>query len=856
MVSSLPTGEVTFMFTDIEGSTGLVQRLGPTWDTILADHNRLVRETITASRGVEVSTAGDAFFVVFADATSAVEAAVAIQRSLGAHAWADGLDLRVRAGIHTGDGRLLGDDYIGLDVHRASRICSAAWGGQVLVSGATVERARGRDVDFEDLGDHHLKDLAQPLRLYALVHPDLVSGLPAPRTLTTLPNNLPVRLTSFVGRDEDVDAVREAIRRSRLVTLVGAGGSGKTRLALAVAAEEAISHHDGTWFVDLSGLSDPALVPRAVAQVLEIRERVDAPVLDTLSAALGPRSLLIVLDNCEHVVESCAVLADRLVSSCPDVRVLATSREPLGVPGEVTWPVAPLAVPRDGGSASELERYPSTQLFCERARAAKPSFAVDERSAPLVARICRHLDGLPLAIELAAARTRALGLDELAARIEDRFRLLGGTSRTVADRQRTLEAAVDWSYALLDSSERTLFGRLSVFAGGFTLHDAERVCALEADLDVVDVLTRLVDKSLVVVEEHGGGTRYRLLETLRHYARDRLAERGETDVMRSKHLEWAAEMASTATDTGVGRRADEELDNLRAALEFAVEGGSVELGVRIVQMAQVGQLPEWHDWCRRVLADPTLDGEPRVRLLVRTAGIAFMMADWQASIDLHAEARLGLLELGDSAEAGIALMYEGLSLWGLGERERAGALLRDAVSELEGDALGPYSRALAALGQWEVERDLDLAETLSRKAEIIAREHDLAFELHHILENLARIAIKRSQSRDAAGALREALDIVVADRNDFCLAHVIETIGCWAVATERLDAAGELFGAAAALRAVTGDRPRPWDQQALPQARQAVLDVLGSQWAEEAEARGRELDRDAAVEHARRLLSA
>ncbi len=484
-MSQLPAGTVTLLFSDIEGSTRLLQRLADRYAEVLREHHRLLRLAFGAWDGIEVDNQGDSFFVAFPAAADAVVAAVTAQRALAGHPWPDGVSVRVRMGLHTGEPINIGERYIGVDVHRAARVGAAAHGGQVLLSRTTadlVARALPVGVALRDLGPHRLKDLEHPEHLYQLVVEGLPADFPPLRTLDSRPNNLPLAPTPFVGREREVAQVVALLRHAdvRLLTLTGPGGTGKTRLGQRVAAELLDDFPDGVWFVDLAPITDPALVAATIARVLGVQEGADQPLVASLIEQLREKRLLLVLDNFEQVVGAALQVAE-VLAACPGLKVLVTSRVALRLSREHEYPVPPLALPdpRRLPPLDRLSQYEAVRLFIERAQAVKPDFAVTNENAPAVAEICHRLDGLPLAIELAAARVKLLPPRALLARLGHRLQVLTGGARDLPARQQTLRGAIDWSYRLLAPEEQALFARLAVFVGGRTLEAAEAVCGGE-----------------------------------------------------------------------------------------------------------------------------------------------------------------------------------------------------------------------------------------------------------------------------------------------------------------------------------------------------------------------------------------
>ncbi len=590
MPESLPTGTVTFLFSDVEGSTRLWEDHHEEMKTALAAHDKVMRAAIEDNDGHVFSTSGDAYAAAFKRPGQALQAAIAAQAGLADLSVGDS-SMRVRMAVHTGSADERDGDYFGPAVNRVARLMSVGNGGQVLVSTATAQLIQDTlpaGATLHDLGEHRLKDLSRPEQVYQLLHDSIAHDTRALRSLDAFPHNLPIQLTSFVGRQQEVEEVTKLLSGARMVTLAGVGGAGKTRLAIQTAAELLANYEDGVWLIELAAITDPTRITATVMDVLGVEEKANEEPIDTLTRALSKKQILLVLDNCEHVVDPAANFAAAALGAGTGVSMLATSREMLGVPGEYPFQVKSLASPESLEEEVRLAllRYPAVQLFSERAELARPGWRVTADNADSVVQICQRLDGMPLAIELAAARLRMMPADKIAERLDDRFRLLTGGSRTVLPRQQTLEAAIDWSFDLLSDEEQTLFGRLAVFMGGFTLEAAEAVCGVDPldDYAVLDHIGHLVDKSLVQAEEKEDGVRYRMLETLRQYARQRLAESEEVEPMRKRHAEHFRGLVEEALPNLRGRdeaywfaRLDDELDNIRQAMSWALEAGEAQL---------------------------------------------------------------------------------------------------------------------------------------------------------------------------------------------------------------------------------------------------------------------------------------
>ena len=596
-MAELPSGTVTFLFTDLEGSTRLWEEFPDAMRPALARHDEILRGAIADHDGAIVKTTGDGVHAAFAVALDGLDAAIAAQLALDGHEWGATGPLRVRMGLHTGAAEVRDGDYYGTAVNRAARVMSVAHGGQVIVTRATHELVRDGSYELVDLGEHRLRDLGEPEQMFQVNHPELAHDFPRLRSVDAYPTNLPVQTTSFVGRDDDIADAAKALEDARVFTLTGVGGVGKTRLAVQTAAEILPRFRDGAWLCELGPLTDPAGLPDVLAAALRVQPRQGMSTAESIVDALKEKQLLIVLDNCEHLITAAARMVDAIVRACPEVRVLATSREGLGVRGERIASVRSLELPLEGSSVEALATSEAVRLFADRSLEAGGGFRLDGDNAAAVVALCNRLDGIPLALELAAARTRMMTPAEIAARLDERFRLLTGGSRTAVERHQTLRQAVDWSYDLLDPREQTILNRLGVFAGGFTLDAAEAVAAgvdVEA-FDVLDGVAHLVDKSLVVAEHQGEGTRYRLLETIRHYALERLDDAGETDTVRRRHAEWCVDFA-TRTNAGMRSpdevvwttRLERECDNIRAGVTWAAGVDDADLAIR-----QIGALTVW-----------------------------------------------------------------------------------------------------------------------------------------------------------------------------------------------------------------------------------------------------------------------
>jgi len=900
----------TFLFTDIEGSTRLWQEEPERMRPALARHDTIARAAVEAHHGLVVKMTGDGVHAAFDDPLDAVAATLEMQQALADPEETHGIVLLVRCGLHLGVVERRDNDFFGTPVNRAARIMAAAHGGQVLLSQAVVDLIAdrlGNGLTLRDLGAVRLRDLASPEHVFQLVHPQLRQEFPALRSLEATPNNLPQQVTSFVGRERELAEVKRLLAETRLLTLRGAGGIGKTRLSLQLAAEAMDDHPDGVWFIDLAPVTDPQLVVKATAQVFGVREVGSEPLAQTLCSHLKQMRALLILDNCEHLVDACATLIDAMLRASPTLRVLATSREVLHVAGEQTYQLGALSLPDANGDLDSLSRSEAVQLFVERARLGQQGFALTAQRAPAIAELCLRLDGIPLALELAAARVALLPVEKIVERLNDRFRLLTGGSRSALPRQQTLRALIGWSFDLLSETERTGFARLAAFAGGWTLEAAEAVVPGDgiAREDLLDLVSSLVDKSLVVVENNG--ERYRMLETIRQYAQERLETSGEEPTIRERHFAYylaLVERLEPVLPGGVGQKEALDLleadhDNLRSTLTWAFETPERgQLALRTCGSVyrfwlHRGYWQEGYAWCMKALAQTSKASDKSLHAkALFGAGILGGNLPKDDQRDLYEDALQLSREAGDRKTEAMTLnaLAQALDWRNIDVRlarsmlEQARAINRETGNKtLELHNMSNLVNVLRVQGEHEAalalaEEGLAICQTLGDRLNeaiflhllaLIARDRgdmaaaerfnkqslDISRELRtpdwqsFALLELGELAIIRGDATPGRHYLTEALDISrkIGDRQN--MAECITAAGALASHSGHDEEAARLWGMAEAMLGSSLPTDRV-DRRLIVQYRSRCREILGDAAYDAATGAGRALSREAAIDEA------
>jgi predicted ATPase/class 3 adenylate cyclase/DNA-binding CsgD family transcriptional regulator len=831
-MTSKPTGTVTFLFTDIENSTKLARESPNSWEAAWARHHAILREAIEGANGFIFQDLGDSICASFHKAGDALKAALKSQQDLQHEPWSE-VSIRVRMGIHTGEAESIGNDYSGyLTLSLVKRIMSAGHGGQILVSSTSENLLREQlpqHISLRDIGIHKFIHMPNAVHIFQVIAPDLPKDFPPLRTLDNLPNNLPAQLTSFVGREKELVDVKNLLNNTHILTLIGSGGTGKTRLSIQAASEMLEQYPDGVWLVQLAPILDPLLVPRTTATAIGLRDEPPRPVTDILCDYLSEKKILIILDNCEHLVEACARMADRILHAAPNAQILASSREALAIGGEVTYRVPSLELPDLSHlpPIESLSQYEAVKLFIDRAKSAVSTFTVTNENAPALAQVCHYLDGIPLAIELAAAKVRVLSMEQIVQRLDDRFRLLTGGSRTALERHQTLRATIDWSHNLLSPIEQILFRRLSCFVGGWTLEAAESVCEsgpIKSD-DVLSLIEQLINKSLVLTEEASHETRYHMLETIRQYANEKLLESVENDALRNRHLEYFLKFAEV-TEPKLRSEDQErwlsqlemEHNNIRAALEWSlVAHNKNESGLRLSSALVTfwlihGYLREGQTWLEQLL---TLNSDApaiiRAKALTGAGTLAWGMSDYSRAVALHQDSLALYRALYNQRGIAEALTNLGVQALAQGNFEQAMQQLEESLKLYRtlNDKVGTAD-ALMCLG--EVHRytgDPEVAAVCYAESLTLYRELGDQRWIAGALHNLGLAAIDQGDSKQALLYHQESLGLFQRLGEKQYLPESLEALADIFGVRRQSEPAARLLGASEAFREVLQIPLRP-----------------------------------------------
>lgn len=843
-MKTIPSGNVTFLFTDIEASTKLAQDFPNTLQAALEKHHAIMQKAIESNNGFVFEIVGDAFCCTFENASDTVKAAVDAHLELAKVKWSDAV-IKVRMGIHSGNAEWNGKRYMGyITLAKSARVMSTAYGGQILISNDAYELVKDKftvsnqlasrsgeignerftnDISFRDLGERRLKDVIQPIRLFQIISHKLRQDFPPLNTLDVRPNNLPVQLTSFIGREEEMKNVKSLLKQTHLLTLTGSGGSGKTRLALQVAADVIDDFISGVWLVDLASLFEPTLLQQAIIKVFGLMEGPKRPLEEILYNYLRGKEILIILDNCEHLIEACSKLTEKLLNNCPKLKIIATSREALRCEGEQTHRVLSLEIPdpKDKNSPEKLSQYEAVRLFIERALSVDSTFRVNNDNAPALAQICYQLDGIPLAIELAAARTKVLSIEKICERLSNRFNLLTGGKRTSLPRQQTLRALIDWSYDLLSEKEKILWRRLSVFAGGWTLEAVEEVCSDEKmeKEEVLELLHQLTEKSIIVFEKEK--ERYRILKTLKQYGEVKLREANEVEEILSRHLYYFMEFSETVEPKLEGseiqiwlEKLEEDHGNFQSAIEWSIRSGDREEGARLAGSLGYFWKVRGHYSTGRRLLESILDNAQgvgrisRAKTLYSLGSIVTLLGEYERARKILEESLALSREMGEKRGIAYALNSLGNAAADLGNYEQAqkfyeeSLILRREMRDKRGIAFSLNNLGNVAYNQGNYEQ----AENFFEESLVLSREMGEKRGIAIFLSNLGNVAHFRGNHEQAQKFIEESLALSRDMGEKTGIAESLNTLGDFAYNQGYYEQAKKFYEESLTLRLEMGEK--------------------------------------------------
>jgi predicted ATPase/class 3 adenylate cyclase len=866
--NQIPIGTVTFVFTDIVGSTRMWEENPTQMNSAIARHDAIMQEVAEYHGGYVFKTVGDAFCIAFHTPVNALNFCIESLDILQKELWPEPIQIKVRMAIHSGSAELRDGDYFGQALNRIARLVNCGHGGQILMSSAAQELVRDNmpdGISIRDLGEKRLKDLVRPERIFQVLRLDLEDQFPPLATLDLRDNNLPVHLTSFIGREKEMGEIEALVKSGRLVSILGPGGAGKSRIAIQVAAEMIDQFENGVWFIELGSLSDAENVVPAIAQTLKIREQHGRSILATLIESIADKNLMLVLDNCEHLIDACASLVESIATSNSSTKIVATSREALGIPGEQSYRLPSLSLPptRNPNNSPIIESfsmYESVRLFVDRAILSNSDFSITNDNAQAVANICVQLDGIPLAIELAAARIRTLSAEEIYARLHDRFQLLTTGSRTAIPRQKTLRALIDWSYDLLSESERCLLRQLSVFVNGWTLDTAERAFKVEdGNEDILDLLSSLVNKSLVVSWTIGSSTRYHLIQSIRYYGIERLVENDEVRECKFAHQRVFADLSIQAKAELKGPnqsvwldRLEDEHDNFRAVLQFCFdEGDNQEIGLQICSSLYIfwwirGHWTEGRSWHERLLSISQTQGNSSARALALiSAGhlalyqgeYANAKAYYRESLEIHNglegqdEIAISLHNLAHASH------LEGDLLTAKPLYEKSLQIRRDQKNQ-QGitSSLNNLANIAQELGNY------DEARLMHEENLAIRRSLGVAQGIGQTLQNLGCLAIATEDYSRAVKLFEEALVCIEVLKEIRSVSEILDGLAEIASKIAKLDVAVRLWGSAETIRNSLGAPLHDLDRHRQQAAYDEVRAELGDQTFEKAWEMGANMD--------------